>query len=342
MTYEIMQILWYIIVGLAIVFYVVLDGFDLGVGSLQIFAGSDKNKRIFLNSIGPFWDGNEVWLVIIAGGLFVGFPDVYAALFSGFYALFMFMLLGVIIRTCAIEFRSKMQGIFWRLSWDTLFWLSSLMITFGAGILLGNLLKGVPLNANRELYLSFKALFTPYPVLVGIMAIFLFMMHGNHFLLMKTEGDLQRRLHRWVPWTTGLFTLLFIIVTVVTWGSFPYMVEPFFKYPVFFLVPFVLFCFLIAMNFASYRKMHGVAFTCSMITISLLFLLYAIGTFPNLVISSISPELNNLTLYNSSASEITLGVALVIAAIGVPLVLAYGWILYYVFRGKTKVHEHSY
>ena len=156
MSIEVLQILAYLIVGAATVLYVVLDGFDLGVGILQIFAGKDDNRRIFLNSIGPFWDGNEVWLIAIVGALFVAFPDVYAILLSGFYLLIMVLLLGIILRAVAIEFRSKEESLTWRYFWDTVFWFASVIMTFTAGVLLSNLMTGLPITADRELIYFFK------------------------------------------------------------------------------------------------------------------------------------------------------------------------------------------
>ncbi len=342
MNFEFLQIFAYLLLGAAVTFYVVLDGFDLGVGSLHLFAGNDKNKRLFLNSIGPFWDGNEVWLVIIVGVMFVAFPDMYAAVLSGFYLLMMCFLSAIIFRAVAIEFRSKHPSKAWRLTWDAIFWLSSLGITFGAGVTLGNLIKGVPLDATRELYYPFSSLFTAYPVCVGILSIFLFAMHGNHFLLMKTEGELHNKLIRWIPYTIGLFVITFIIMTVWTALEFPYMHDHFLEYPMFWSIPLLLVVIISTMCFFTAKKYHGWAFIMSMLTISLLFVLYMIGTFPKLVISSLGKDSLSLTLYNASSSHTTLTVIFVIACIGVPAILAYGWVLYHIFRGKTELHEHSY
>lgn len=343
MSYEVLQILTYLLLIASVTFYVVLDGFDLGVGSLQIFAGKDRNRRIFLNSIGPFWDGNEVWLIIIVGLMFVGFPDMYATILSGFYVMLMCFLCAIIFRAVAIEFRSKMPGAAWRGTWDFFFWLSSLTITFGAGIALGNLIQGIPVNADRELYLPFEALFGIYPVFVGLLSIALFTMHGNHFLLMKTEDEVQERVKKWIPYTISLFVLFFITMTVWTWMAYPFMLDHFVDYPVFWIVPIALATVIVLMCYFTARQRYGLSFLMSMLTITLLFLLYAIGTFPKLVISSLGQGGSlDLTLYNVSASYTTLVVTLVIACIGVPLVLAYGWILYHVFRGKTQLHDHSY
>ncbi len=342
MTYEILQVLWYLVLGAAVIFYVMLDGFDLGVGSIHYFARTDKDRRIFLNSIGPFWDGNEVWLVVIGGALFVGFPDAYAVAFSGFYNMLMILLFGIIARVCGIEFRSKHDSKIWRAFWDGVFCVSSIAMTFGIGVLLGNLVKGVPVNIERELYLSFWDLFTPYTVGIGILSIALFAMHGNNFLLMKTEGSLQNQLRKKAPFLILIFTLVLIAMTIWTWESHPYMTKRYREYPIFCLAPAIFIILLILMTKTLQSFKYGLAFVYSMLSIAFLFSFFAIGTFPNLITSSISKELYSLTLFNASASQTTLQVACTIAVIGIPLVLAYGFCLYYIFHGKTKLHDHSY
>ena len=342
MSLEILQILVYCLLGIAVTFYVVLDGFDLGVGSLQIFAGEDRNRRIFLNSIGPFWDGNEVWLIVIVGVAFVGFPDVYASLLSGFYELLMIFICGIVFRAVAIEFRSKLPSLRWRYTWDFIFWFASLVITFGAGIALANLIKGVPIDADRELYYPFHKLFVPYSVFFGFFSIFLFAMHGNIFLLFKTDGYVQDRLRAWAPYTLSLFIVTFIVLTFWTWIECPHMLDHFVTYPLFFIVPVILICAIIAMCFFIAKHSYGWSFLMSMITIILLFSLFAIGTFPNIVISTLGSGALSLTLFNASSSYLTLSITLIIACIGIPLVLGYGWLLYHIFRGKTELHDQSY
>jgi cytochrome d ubiquinol oxidase subunit II len=342
MTYEFLQICWYLVLGAAVIFYVMLDGFDLGVGCIHFFARKDEDRRIFLNSIGPFWDGNEVWLVVIGGALFVGFPEVYAAAFSGFYTMLMILLAGIIARVCGIEFRSKLENKTWRSFWDFIFSFSSIVITFGIGIVLGNLVKGLPIDANQEMYVSFWELFSPYSIGIGLLSISLFAMHGNSFLLMKTEGQLQVKLRKIGPYLALVFAILLILMTVWTFLSYPYMMERFRTYPVFNLIPIIFFSFLLLTVYMLHTYRYGIAFICSMLSIAFLFSLFAIGTFPNIMISSINKELYSLTCFNASASEITLTVACIIAVIGIPLVLSYGFCLYYVFHGKTKLHEHSY
>jgi cytochrome d ubiquinol oxidase subunit II len=159
MNLEMLQIAWYAVIAISIVFYTVLDGFDLGVGALHLFARTDEQRRIFLNSIGPFWDGNEVWIVIMMGGLFAGFPNAYATIFSGFYSLLMFLIAGLIFRAVAIEFRSKRPSKTWRSFWDVVFSFASILVALVMGLVLGNMILGIPLNSAQDFSGQFSDFF---------------------------------------------------------------------------------------------------------------------------------------------------------------------------------------
>lgn len=164
-----LHIFWFCVFISSIVFYSVLDGFDLGVGILHLFQKGDAERRVCLNAIGPVWDGNEVWLVILVGGLFAGFPGAYATLFSAFYLPTTIFIAALIFRAVAIEFRSKHESPLWRKTWDVCFFLGSLMIAFGAGIVLGNLISGIPLDSEFEYVGTFSYFFRPYPLLIGVL-----------------------------------------------------------------------------------------------------------------------------------------------------------------------------
>jgi len=340
MSLELLQHFWYAVVGIAIIAYVVLDGFDLGVGCLHLFARNDYERRILLNSIGPVWDGNEVWLIIISGALFAGFPDAYASLFSGFYLLFMMMLAGVIFRAVAIEFRSKVASIPWRKTWDFLFFFSSLLLAFLAGVIIGNLIKGVPLNEKGEIWMRFSDFFGFYPVLCGVFTIFLLAMHGHHFIMMKTEGHIQKHFGKLAPYTVSFFAFFYALITVFTWKANYHMITRIMEYPVLFFVPLLTFLSIVVSYMYGRKEKYGLSFIYSSLSILLFFVTFAIGFYPNLIFSSIDPSYN-ITLYQSS-QETTLKVCLVIVVIGVPMVLAYGAMIYYIFRQKTRLHDHSY
>ncbi len=337
-----LEIIWYLVIILSMICYAMLDGFDLGVGLLHLFVKEDNDRRIMLNSIGPVWDGNEVWLVIVAGALFAGFPEVFATIFSTFYLPVMVLLMGLIFRAVSIEFRSKREGKGWRSAWDRIFSLGSLIIAFGVGVVLGNLVVGLPLDENYNFTGTYASFFQPFSLLVGVMTVALFAMHGAIFLVMKTEGKLHEQIRRWVPVCITFFLAMYLIVTVSTIYGKSHMTERMIEYPIFFLVPFVSILAILAVPFLMKRKKDGWAFIASCTSIATLISLAAIGTYPYMVRSTIATESNSLTIFNSASSQLTLKVLLIIAGVGVPLVLAYGFYVYRTFRGKVELDTTSY
>jgi cytochrome bd ubiquinol oxidase subunit II len=336
-----LQMLWYFVIGISIIFYAVLDGFDLGVGMLQLFTKKDRERRIFLNAIGPVWDGNEVWLVIVGGALFAGFPPVYATLVSGFYSLVMLLLCGLIFRAVAIEFRSKKKSYRWRQFWDVTFCLASYLIAFGLGVALGNLVGGVPVDAQGNFSMEFTAIFGPYPILVGILSVALFMMHGAIYLTMKASGDLHLKMRRWVTKTMIFFAVSYVAVTDMTLIYMPHMTEPFKKNPLLFFIVILGFSALLCVPYFFKKGRDFLAFGCSCFGIALLVALFGIGSYPYLVRSSVDP-INSLTVFNSSSSKLTLQILFFIVLLGIPLVLAYGTMVYRIFRGKVTLGPTSY
>ena len=333
---------WFFLFVLIIAGYIILDGFDLGVGMLHIFvAKNDEERRISLNSIGPIWDGNEVWLVLGGGALFAAFPVVYASLFSGFYAAMMLVLLLLILRTVAIEFRSKRPSTRWRGFWDFIFFLSSLSIALLLGVAFGNILRGVPINADGTISASLLDLLNPFALLVGVTTLFMLSMHGSLYLVMKTGGDLQARVSRLSPPLMALFYLL--NTAIVIWVavehdavSTRYLEE---LWPVIF--PALA---LVALLWSFYNLRRGQefwAFIGSGVMIALLLLSGGVGLYPNLLVSTIDPAYN-LTAYNAASQANTLTVMLVIALIGMPFVLLYTAGVYYIFRGKVELDPTSY
>lgn len=338
----ILEIIWYFIIILSLICYSVLDGFDLGVGMLHPFTKTDEQRRIFLNAIGPVWDGNEVWLVIIGGAMFAGFPAVYATLFSAFYIPTMLLLMGLIFRAVSIEFRSKRESKFWRSTWDSLFSLGSYVIAFGLGSVFGNLIEGIPLDRNFDFMGSFATFLRPYALLTGLTAVALFMMHGSIYLVMKTEGDLQNTLRKWVPRTIFVFISIYVILTLVTTLTIPYMTARMLMYPAFFILPAIAFAAIISVPVLMQRAREGLAFIASCLSITLLLSLFSIGTYPYMIRSTVLPDQNSLVIANSASSPLTLKVLLIIVIIGVPMVLGYGFYIYRIFRGKVRLDEASY
>ncbi len=337
-----LETLWYAVIGISVVMYTVLDGFDLGVGSLHLFGKNDHQRRTFLNAIGPVWDGNEVWLVIIMGALFAGFPNVYATIFSGFYSLLMFLIAGLMFRAVAIEFRSKRDSKKWRQLWDVVFSFSSILVAIILGILIGNMIRGIPLDAQQNYTGDFLYFFHPYAILVGITTAALFAMHGATYLNMKTDGESHTTVQKWINPAIMVFLFWYVITSFATFIYMPHMVENFHEHPLLFIFPLLSFFAIINIPYQVKKKNDGWAFLSSALSIALLLVLYGLGTYPTIVPSTIEPATHSLTIFNSASTGKTIKNLLVIVVIGVPLVLAYGWWIYRIFRGKVRLDRSSY
>jgi cytochrome d ubiquinol oxidase subunit II len=333
--------IWFILVGVLFTGYAMLDGFDLGVGTLHLFTRKDEDRRMFLNAIGPVWDGNEVWLVTGGGALFAAFPDAYATVFSGFYLPFMALLAALIFRAVAIEFRSKEKWRWWRSMWDTGFALGSVVSSFLIGVTMGNILQGIRLDERGEYVGGFFALLNPYALLLGVTTIALFAMHGSIYLVMKTEGELQQRVRGWVNRTIGIFLALYIILNVATLVYAPHLLEIVRARP-WLLAVFVL-NVLIVMNIPreNHKGNEFRAFLSSCAAMATLMMLFGLTVYPNMVLSMPNPE-NSLTIYNAASTTKTHTIMLIMAIIGIPVVMAYTASVYYIFRGKVKITPHSY
>ncbi|MGB8476772.1 MAG: cytochrome d ubiquinol oxidase subunit II [Candidatus Acidiferrum sp.] len=337
-----LNIIWFVLVGALLTGYAVLDGFDLGTGPLLLCTRDDRDRRIFLNAIGPIWNGNEVWLVTGGGALFAAFPHVYATVFSGFYDTFMFLLFALIFRAAAIEFRSQRPGKTWRQTWDVAFAVSSVVSTLLIGVTVGNLIWGIPLNDNYEFQGNLLTLLNPYALLVGVAAVALMIMHGNLYLILKTEGALQEQLVRWTKRTIPAFLLCFVVLNIVTILTCHHLRAVLRDRAV--LLSFIAFATVLA-TFNIPREVRrgraGRAFISSCISMVSMMLLFAATIFPNLVISR--PELaNSLNIYNSASTEKSLHFMFWVAVIGVPIVLIYTISVYYVFRSKVTLTDESY
>ncbi|MGB7977560.1 MAG: cytochrome d ubiquinol oxidase subunit II [Chlamydiales bacterium] len=337
-----MAFLWYIVLGVASMAYCILDGFDLGVGALHLFAKNDNQRRIFLNAIGPVWDGNEVWIVIMMGGLFAGFPNAYATIFSGFYTLFMFLIAGLMFRAAAIEFRSKRESPLWRSFWDVMFSLSSILVGLVIGLLLGNMIEGIPLNAQQDYVGAFADFFRPYSIIVSITAMSLFAMHGTIYLTMKTEGEAHEVVRKWINKAIAVFIFFYLLTTVATVIYMPHMIQHILDHPYAMIFPLIALLAILNIPRLVSQGKDGWAFIFSSMSIALLLILFSLGTYPTIVRSTMDPETNSLTIFNSASSEKTLSLLLIVVVIGVPLVLAYGAWIYRIFRGKVRLEKSSY
>jgi len=336
-----LNLIWFILLGILVGGYMVLDGFDLGVGIVHPLARTDHERRVSLNSIGPLWDGNEVWLVTFGGALFAAFPEAYATVFSGFYNAFMLLLFALIFRAVSIEFRSKLKHPRWRSVCDWSFFGASLLIPLLIGVAGGNIILGMPLDERGEFVGSFMDLITSYTLLVGAFTVAMVTMHGTIYLYLKTEGEYQQRVGQWTWHSFGIFLVLYMLVTIYTLVELPQAVENLHDKPWGAMV--IVLSVLAIANIP--RCLHNgralQAFMSSSLSILAFVFLLAAAMYPNMVSSYPHPE-HSLTIYNAASSPKTLGIMLLIAGLGMPFVIGYTVVIYWTFRGKVQLDDHSY
>ncbi len=324
--------LWFVLISVLFIGYFFLEGFDFGVGILLPFLGKDDtDRRIIINTIGPFWDGNEVWLITAGGAMFAAFPHWYATMFSGFYLALFLMLVALIVRGVAFEFRSKDKNPTWRTVWDWMIFIGSLVPSLLWGVAFGNLIQGVPIDANMEYVGTFWTLLNPYALSGGLAALSAFTLHGAVFLSLKTNGEVMERAHAaatrlWLP--TVVLVFLFVIAGYFATDMFTRLgVNPG-------VVPIAAGAALLSAGWFINRRYHGWAFAMTGLTIVCSAATIVIGLYPRLMVSSLNPDWS-LTIYNASSSHYTLTVMSIVAAIFVPIVLLYqGW-SYWVFRERV-------
>lgn len=336
-----LNLIWFLLVGALFTGYVILDGFDLGVGALHLLTKTDTERRLMINSIGPVWDGNEVWLVTGGGALFAAFPDVYATVFSGFYLAFMLLLLCLIFRAVAIEFRSKYPSKWVRNAWDVSFSVSSMLSSVLIGVAMGNLIQGVQFQRAEVLDMSLLDLLNPYSIATGLLTLALFMMHGSIYVVLKNEGELQKKARTWFHYSMVFFTLMFIFVSFVTLLYFPHVTDHFRENVLWLIFPTLGILAIANIPREIYHGRNFMAFLSSGFAIASLTSLVGAGFFPEMVHCVNNPEWT-MTVYNSASSQKTLAIMLVIAIIGVPIVMAYTASIYWIFRGKVKLTKDSY
>lgn len=335
-----LQIAWFLLFFVLIAGYAVLDGFDLGVGVLHFTHRTEEERRLSINAIAPVWDGNEVWLLTGGGALFAAFPPVYATVFSGFYLALMLVLVGLILRAVSMEFRGKVDSPRWRAAWDVAFGVGSFLPALLFGVAVGNILRGLPLDASGEFAGTFLGLLNPFALLCGLVGLVMFVTHGAVWLAYRTTGDLQDRMLRMASRTWWAWVALFVLASAYGRFEAPWLYAATFGRPVFWvLLALVAACLGVTPALLAQRKALP-ALLATGTAIAATVGVGATALYPNLV-----PSLGggvSLTIANSSSSPLTLQVMLVIALIGVPIVLGYTAFLYRVFRGPVVLDEASY
>ncbi|MFI5179979.1 MAG: cytochrome d ubiquinol oxidase subunit II [Thermoanaerobaculia bacterium] len=335
-----LQTTWFLLVGVLLVGYAVLDGFDLGVGALHLFlARTDRERRILLNSVGPVWDGNEVWLLTGGGAIFAAFPNVYATVFSGLYLALMLLLAGLIFRAVSLEFRSKNKSPRWRFGWDLAFSAGSFLPALLFGVAIGNVLRGLPIGSDGEFAGTFLGLLNPFALSVGLLALAMFVMQGAAWLVLKTQGELQERSKKACFGSWAAFAALWVSVTLISRSAAPHQWIVYGR-PLAWVVP-VLFLFAtLGIPLALRRNRHGWTLTLTSAAIALLIAVMGLGLYPDMIPAAEASR--SLTIYNSSSTSLTLKVMLAIALFGMPIVVGYTAFIYSRFRGPVVLDDASY
>jgi cytochrome bd ubiquinol oxidase subunit II len=318
---------WFVLITILWTGFFVLEGFDMGVGMLHRFVGKDDaGQRTVINTIGPLWDGNEVWLIVAGAAMFAAFPGWYATMFSGLYLALVLLLAALIVRGVSFEYRGKGTSERWRDSWSWLLIIGSLLAPFLLGLALGDLLNGLPIGANHEYTGSFWDLFTAYGVFAGIALVALCLLQGAIFIGLKTSGDVRFRAGktaRRIAPVTALITLAFVGWTHVTAGGGGFL------NPVEFLAMLAI---LAAWALVSAHH-EGWAFTANTVAIAIVIITLFVDLYPHVMVSSTN-RAYSLTVYNSASPPYSLKVTTVAALVVLPFVLAYQAWTYYVFRRR--------
>jgi len=325
-----LNIIWFLLIGVLLTGYAILDGFDLGAGILQFFTKTEEEKRTVLKAIGPFWDGNEVWLLTGGGAIFAAFPHVYATVFSGFYIAMMLLLVGLIFRALSIEFRNQVDSSAWKNFWDKAFSLSSLVVALLLGVALGNIFIGIPLDGTKNFTGSFFTLLRPVPLVIGLTGVVMFTLQGASFLALKTQGNLQDSAKIWIRNSWRLFIILQILTVVLVAATDFSKISNIFAGISGYLILLILLTSLISLPIFLNKEHLFKGFLSSSLIIFSMMAVVGATIFPKMV-PALNPEFS-LTIYNASSTPRTLTVMLVIALIGMPIVIAYTAYIYRLFR----------
>lgn len=366
MDYETLRFVWWVLIGVLLVGFAVTDGFDMGVATLlKIVGRGDEERRVMINSMAPHWDGNQVWLVTAGGALFAAWPPVYATAFNGFYFALMLTLFALFLRPLAFDYRSKLDNPAWRSRWDWALTIGSALPALIFGVAFGNLLQGVPFQFDDYLRLEYQGgllgLLNPFALLAGLLSLLMFVTHGAAWLQLKTEGELRSRSAAIGSLTALVCAALFVLGGVwLLLGIDGYQVTSvidtqgyndttgkivavraggwmtnYSRFPLLWLLPVlgVLGFVLCALTMKLGR--HALAFTSSAVAMAMVVVTTGVTMFPFVMPSSLNPN-HSLTMWDATASELTLKIMFVVVCIFVPLILLYTAWSYWVMRGRLN------
>lgn len=364
--YEALRIIWWVLVGVLLIGFAITDGFDLGVGALLTLVGrTDKERRVMINTIGPHWEGNQVWFVTAGGAIFAAWPLVYATAFSGLYLALAITLIALWMRPLGFDYRSKLINPTWRKSWDWALFAGGIIPALIFGVAFGNLLLGVPFHFDdmlKSTYTgSFFGLLTPFALLSGLVSVAMLLNHGAAWLQLKTDGVIYERAKKVSAYLSLVTVLLFTLAGVyIALGVDGYVITSsidtlatsnpmtktveiqagawlnnYSEYPWMLIAPTLAIIASLACSYFSVKSKSAMAFVASSLVITGIILTAGFSMFPFLMPSSTMPEAS-LTLWDATSSLLTLKIMFAVACIFVPIILAYTTYSYYVMRGRIK------
>jgi cytochrome d ubiquinol oxidase subunit II len=331
------NVVWFVLWGVLWAVYFMLDGFVFGTGMLHLALGrNDTERRILIRSVGPVWNGNEVWLITAGGATFAAFPTTYALMFSYLYTALLLLLFSLIIRGVSLEFRNKRTSRGWTTVWDIGVFIGGVLPALLFGVAFGNIFRGLPMDATGY-HGNLISLLNPYGLLTGVLFVLMFLVHGSLYISVKTEGDIRQRA---LASARGLWIALLVVAVafLVATAFATKLAANFLRAPIFILVPLVAVVALLGSRFFLAKDSAGKAFASSCVMIVMVVATGVIGLFPNLIPSSLDPAYS-LTIDNSSSSPYTLRIMTVVAAIFVPIVILYKIWAYSAFRAKVTPAE---
>jgi cytochrome bd ubiquinol oxidase subunit II len=332
--------LWFLVLAAMLVGYAVLDGFDLGVGILHLGVARRENEReTAINAIGPVWNGNEVWLIAAGGAMVAAFPHLYASAFSGFYLALMIVLWLLILRGVSIELRHQVESPLWRDGWDVVFSAASALLAVLFGVAVGNVLRGVPLDAHGAFVGSFALLLNPFALLCGLLSLAALALHGASYLAMKTEGDLQRR-SRFV--VLPLWTAVVVLLAAVTMASLsvqPTFPANFARWPLLGVIPLASVFAALGVAWFRRRGRDAAVFMSTAALIATVLGSAAAGLYPRLLPGLAGSAVPALDIYNSASAARSMTIALGVYLGGMAIVVVYVVTVYRVWKGKVRAGE---
>lgn len=332
------QFLWFLLIGVLFAVYAILDGFDLGLGIWYLFVRKEEDRQTLRNSISPVWDGNEVWLIGAAGGLFAAFPLAYATVFSSLYLAVMILIWSLIFRALSLEFRNLVHSSLWKKAWDLGFVLGSFLPALLLGVALGNILKGLDLDASYNYTGTFFDLLNPFSLLIGLLGLLMFLSHGAAYLVARTEGHLYNQAKKWFFVSWMAYLILFLLVSAVIILTQQKLIESYNAYPIWWLIPFLGLVAILLTGYLNAKNYSFFSFISSASSILIMLLLAGISLYPNIV-----PALNadfSISISTAASSNYTLLIMLIIAIIGLPFIVLYTGYIYKTFIIKkitTKI-----